>query len=134
MNNVSKKFLPRALTTTVAAIAIVLASFSSITLAGEADVINVKVTAKGDNRYRFDVTLEHSDTGWDHYANKWDVLTEDGELLGTRVLAHPHVNEMPFTRSLTLTIPANISVVVIRAGDSVHEEGGAEMTVELPSE
>ena len=38
-------------------------------------------------------------TGWEHYANKWDVVGPDDTILGTRVLLHPHVNEQPFTRS-----------------------------------
>lgn len=48
------------------------------------------------------VTLRHPDTGWDHYADGWEVLDAAGNRLGLRVLAHPHVHEQPFTRSLTL--------------------------------
>ena len=48
------------------------------------------------------VTLAHPDTGWDHYADGWEVVTGDGTSLGLRVLAHPHVDEQPFTRSLRL--------------------------------
>ncbi len=48
------------------------------------------------------VTLSHPDTGWDHYADGWEVIAADGNRLGLRVLAHPHVNEQPFTRSLTI--------------------------------
>ena len=50
--------------------------------------------------WRFDVTLSHPDSGWDHYADGWRVLDVDGNELGMRVLAHPHENEQPFTRSL----------------------------------
>ena len=100
--------------------------------AGEADVVNVTIKKVGSIKFRIDATLAHADTGWDHYANKWDVLDQDGNLLGTRVLHHPHVEEQPFTRSLTLEIPKNITTVVIRAGDSVHEDGGKEMTIDVP--
>ena len=48
------------------------------------------------------VTLSHPDTGWDHYADGWEVLDEAGQRIGLRVLAHPHVAEQPFTRSLML--------------------------------
>jgi hypothetical protein len=48
------------------------------------------------------VTLTHPDTGWDHYADGWEVLDADGTRLGLRELLHPHVDEQPFTRSLTL--------------------------------
>jgi hypothetical protein len=52
------------------------------------------------------VTLAHPDEGWDHYADAWEVFGPDGRSLGIRELAHPHVDEQPFTRSLTLdTVP-----------------------------
>lgn len=61
------------------------------------------------------VTLSHPDTGWDHYADGWEVLDKDGNSLGLRVLAHPHVNEQPFTRSLSgVEIPAGTKTLFIR--------------------
>lgn len=103
----------------------------TILFAGEADIVNVEVKKSG-NSYRFDVTVRHDDTGWQHYADKWDVVTPEGQILATRVLHHPHVNEQPFTRSLSgVEIGAEISSVVIRAHDLVHGYGGQEMTVEL---
>ena len=62
-------------------------------MAGEVDVVGAKVTKSGDGVYRFDVTLKHADQGWNHYANRWDVLDRDGNKLGQRLLAHPHENE-----------------------------------------
>ena len=101
--------------------------------AGEADVVKVVVKQAGERTYRFDVSVAHADTGWDHYADKWEVVTLDDMVLGTRILHHPHVNEQPFTRSLSgVTIPANIDHVMIRAHDSIHEYGGKTMRVELP--
>jgi len=101
--------------------------------AGEADVVGVKVSKTGERVYRFDVTVRHGDTGWDHYADRWEVLAPDGTVLGVRVLAHPHENEQPFTRSLSgVEIPAGMTEVRVRAGDSVHKFGGAEMTVAVP--
>ena len=102
--------------------------------AGEADVVGVEVTSQGGGSYRFDVTVEHGDEGWDHYADAWDVVAPDGSVLGTRVLLHPHENEQPFTRSTTVTILDGITEVTLRAKDSVHDYGGAEMTVTLPAE
>ena len=101
--------------------------------AGEADVVAVAVTKAGGQEYRFDVTVLHDDEGWDHYANRWEVLDAEGNILATRVLAHPHVNEQPFERSLgNVAIPADITSVTIRAHDSVHEHGGVEVTIQLP--
>ena len=68
------------------------------------------------------VTLSHGDTGWDHYADGWQVIGVDDVLLGTRVLHHPHVEEQPFTRSLTLAEPPNGPFVWIIAKDNLGAE------------
>jgi hypothetical protein len=100
---------------------------------GEADVIGVAVKQTGSGIYRFDVTVRHADAGWDHYADQWEVLAPDGTVLGSRTLYHPHVDEQPFTRSLSgVSIPATISRVTVRARDSVHGYGGKTFTVDLP--
>ena len=99
--------------------------------AGATRIVDVKVECISS--CTFLVTLQHADTGWDHYANQWDVMTLDGVLLGTRVLYHPHVNEQPFTRSLSgVKIPAGTKSVKIRAKDSVHGYSAVEYTVQLP--
>ncbi len=101
--------------------------------AGKADVVDVKVTRQGAGTYSFDVTIRSDETGWDKYADKWDVVSPDGKVLGTRVLAHPHVDEQPFTRSLEgVAVPDSIKKIVIRAHDKVEGYGGKEMAVELP--
>jgi hypothetical protein len=100
--------------------------------AGEADVTRAKAAREADGRYRFTVTVRHDDTGWEHYADRWDVLGPGGEVLGTRVLLHPHVGEQPFTRSLGgVALPAGVGRVRVRARDSVHGYGGEERQVEL---
>jgi hypothetical protein len=102
-------------------------------IAGEADVLDVRVIKEAGGTYRFDVTVQHADTGWDHYADGWKVATEDGVQLGYRTLYHPHVNEQPFTRSLGgVSIPMGIERVVIRAHDSVDGWGGRAVLVVLP--
>ena len=105
----------------------------SISYAGEADVVKVDVKKLNKNTYNFSVTVFHKDTGWKHYANKWDIIGEDGTIWGTRILHHPHVNEQPFTRSLSnVLIPVGVKTVIIRAHDSVHKYGGKVITLELP--
>lgn len=102
------------------------------TVAGPADVVSVSVAVSGPGQYRFSVTVRHADEGWDHYANRWDVIAPDGTVLGTRTLFHPHENEQPFTRSLAgVAVPDGVNAVTIRANDSVHGEGGREFTVDL---
>lgn len=106
---------------------------STAARAGEADVVAVEVTKQSEGRYEFSVTLRHADEGWDHYADAWQVLTPDGTVLGTRTLYHPHVNEQPFTRSLSgVAVPVGISEVVVRAHDKIHAYGGREQRVKLP--
>lgn len=102
-------------------------------IAGEADVVGVKIIKEGTGTYRFDVSVRHGDEGWKHYADGWDVVAPDGTVLGTRELAHPHESEQPFTRSLAgVNIPEGVNQVMLRAHDSVHGNGGAEMSVEVP--
>ncbi len=101
--------------------------------AGEADVVGVEAVPNGPGIWRFHVTVRHDDTGWEHYADKWDIVAPDGAVLGTRVLAHPHENEQPFTRSLGgVAIPEGVGQVVVRAHDSEHGYGGLEVEVTLP--
>jgi len=100
---------------------------------GEADVTGVEVRQTASGIFHFDVTVRHDDTGWDHYVDKWDVLAPDGTVLGTRTLYHPHVDEQPFTRSLSgVDVAESISEVTVRAHDSVHAYGGKTVTVVLP--
>jgi hypothetical protein len=100
---------------------------------GEVDVEGVEVTRTSPGIYRFRVTLRHDDTGWDHYADSWEVRGAGGAVLATRVLVHPHVNEQPFTRSLSgVQVPAELNQVTIAGHDSVHGYGGVEMIVDLP--
>ncbi|WP_298910074.1 hypothetical protein [uncultured Aliiroseovarius sp.] len=79
------------------------------------------------------VTLTHEEAGWDDYADGWRVETEAGEVLGTRVLAHPHVNEQPFTRSLSgVDVPEGVTTVWIRARTSADGWGQERFRLDLP--
>lgn len=101
-------------------------------LAGEADVVGVTYQQASDGSYTFHVAVRHGDEGWDHYADRWQVLAPDGTMLGERVLAHPHETEQPFTRSQSgIEIPDDIGEVTVRAHDSVHGWGGAEVAVDM---
>jgi hypothetical protein len=109
-------------------------SLFSAAAAGEADVVDVKVNCDAESACAFNVMVRHADEGWEHYANRWEVLTLDGEVLATRELAHPHENEQPFTRSLRgVRIPEGVDRVVVRANDSAHGFGGKTISVNLPS-
>jgi hypothetical protein len=101
--------------------------------AGEADVVAVEAARQSDGTWRFNVTVRHDDTGWEHYADRWQVETPEGRVLATRVLLHPHEGEQPFTRALGgVIVPPGVTEVIVRAHDSVHGDGGQVMRVALP--
>lgn len=97
----------------------------------EVSEVRAQESASG---WRFDVTIRHPDTGWDHYADGWEVLAPDGTRLGFRELYHPHVDEQPFTRSLSgVTIPDDLTEVAIRPRCNVTGWAGTAIKVALPS-
>lgn len=94
-------------------------------------VVNVNVSKSGA-LWNFDVTLSHGDTGWDNYADAWRILDNTGKELGVRKLAHPHVDEQPFTRSLSgIAIPDDVTEVGIQASDSVDGWSSAVKKIKL---
>jgi len=97
----------------------------------EANVVGVSVTGQGGS-YTFDVTLHHDDDGEPGYVNWWQVERLDGTQLGRRELLHAH-SQQPFTRSETVTIPGDVSCVVVRGHDQTHGYGGVAMLVHLES-
>ncbi len=104
------------------------------TLAG-ADPATVQrvLVAKDGNSYSFEVTIRHTDTGWEDYADLWRIKDENGTVFGERNLAHPHVDEQPFTRSLSgVRIPEGVDTVIIEAHDTVTGWSAASKTVKLP--
>lgn len=106
-------------------------SLSGTALADDPEILDVKVTKQGMD-WRVDVTLLHPDTGWDHYADGWEVLDADGNQIGYRKLHHPHVDEQPFTRSLSsIMIPDGTREIFVRAHCSVDDWAGDSVRVVL---
>lgn len=105
----------------------------------DADVVYVRAVEEANSSWTFFVTVAHPDTGWEDYADGWDVVLPDGEVLKpdsdspfTRLLLHPHENEQPFTRSQRgIIIPQGIHQVTVRAHDIVDGFGGVEVVVDL---
>ena len=106
---------------------------------GNADVVYVRAVQTNGGTWTFHVTVQHPDTGWEDYADGWDVVTPDGNVLKTdpddpftRLLLHPHENEQPFTRSQSgVEIPDGVTQVRVRAHDLVDGYGGREVVVDL---
>ncbi len=114
---------------------IILISISTISLssfAGQAIIEKVEASCNYKRICKFNVTIRHADEGWSHFANGWQIFTPAGELLGHRALAHPHVNEQPFTRSISrVKIPASVDTVILKAHDSVHGESERKYVLKL---
>lgn len=101
------------------------AVFPAAVMADPPQVLEVSIA--GD---RVSVTLSHPDTGWDHYADGWRVELADGTILATRPLAHPHVTEQPFTRSVSgVVFPDGVTTVFIRA--RCNQDGWNEAVTEV---
>ncbi|MEJ2757212.1 MAG: hypothetical protein P8046_01910 [Anaerolineales bacterium] len=116
-----------------------LPSSKPTSMGANANVNFVQAVEDVEGSWTFSVTVEHPDTGWDDYADGWDVVLPDGtvvkpdpEAAFTRVLTHPHENEQPFTRSQSgIMIPAEVNSVTVRAHDLVDGFGGREVVVYL---
>ncbi len=105
----------------------------------DADVLFVSARRESDDLWHFTVTVTHPDTGWEDYADGWDVVLPNGTVASpdpdsefTRLLLHPHENEQPFTRSQGgIAIPETVNTIVVRAHDIVDGFGGREVIVDL---
>ena len=93
----------------------------SAVYANDVKILAVDLYNSNDSSWLVKVTLQHNDSGWDHYADNWQVVDADGNVLGNRVLQHPHVNEQPFTRDLSgVKVPDGVTIIYIKAHDKVH--------------
>ena len=96
-------------------------TMSNTVRADDVQIIAVDLRSTQENVWQVSVTLKHGDTGWDHYADDWRLVDVEGNVLGDRILRHPHVNEQPFTRSLEgVSVPAGVTTLYVEAHDKVH--------------
>lgn len=94
--------------------------------AARADVVSV--TASGEpGAYELAVGVRSPDTGCELYADWWEVLSEDGQLLYRRILNHSHPDEQPFVRSGGPVPVAADTTVWVRAHLAPGGYGGAAM-------
>lgn len=100
--------------------------------ANEVRIVAAQFNHLHNDQWTISVTLKHQDSGWDHYADSWRVVDRTEAVLGTRVLHHPHINEQPFTRSLTnVAIPTPTQLLFIEARDNVHGWSKNRLQVDL---
>jgi hypothetical protein len=91
-----------------------------------ADIVSVEVSGD-DNNYQFSVGIKSPDTGCDQYADWWEILTEDGDLVYRRVLAHSHIDEQPFIRSGGPATITEDTEIIIRGHMNTTGYGGIAM-------
>jgi hypothetical protein len=104
----------------VALYLVIVITHASTVSADEVQIVKVKTDCSA-MVCNFMVTVKHRDENWEHYADEWRIKLPDGTVIGSRVLLHPHVNEQPFTRSLSgVKIPEGVSQVEICGHDTLH--------------
>ena len=97
------------------------------------DVVDVKVKARGENRFDFDVTLSSPYDTPQRYADAIRVMSVAGMLYAERVLLHDHADEQPFTRDLQgVSIPPGVRAAVVQGRDQKFGYGGKTVQVALP--
>lgn len=98
-----------------------LLTLSHSSKANDINILAAAIIHQSHGEYLVNVKLEHHDTGWQHYADEWRLVDNKGNILGSRVLHHPHVHEQPFTRSLSnVKLSNELQAVFIEAHDKVH--------------
>ena len=111
--------------------ALVLA-LSHSSKANDINILAAAIIHQSHGEYLVNVKLEHHDTGWQHYADEWRLVDNEGNILGTRVLQHPHVHEQPFTRSLSnVKLSSELQAVFIEAHDKVHGWTKSRLMIDL---
>ena len=102
---------------------------SGLALADPAQILSANA-ARADMGWHFEVTVRHNDVDWDHFADGWEVVDSSGNRLGYRELYHPHIDEQPFTRSLSgIMIPDGLREVFVRVHCS--RDGWSEQKVAI---
>lgn len=113
-------------------LSLALFSFCHSAAANDVTIEKAVFMRHSEGVWQVSVTLRHDDTGWDHYADAWRIVSDGGEVYGTRTLHHPHENEQPFTRSLSgVAVPAADSMVFVEAHDNVHGWAKQKLAVDL---
>jgi hypothetical protein len=97
------------------------------------DVLEVRLEAAGDRTFDVSVTLSSPYDTPQRYADGWQTLDADGNVLGTHTLLHDHAAEQPFTRvQRGVVIPDGVAAVTVQGRDQANGFGGLTLTVAVP--
>ncbi len=114
------------------AISLIAPALLNIATASDVKILAADLHNSHGNIWSVRVTLKHGDSGWDHYADNWRVVDGENNILGDRVLYHPHINEQPFTRGLgNVKIADGTTIVYIEAHDKVHGWTSNRLKIDL---
>ncbi len=103
----------------------------SVAFAGEVKIVAADFNNTGDQHWAVSVTLKHADSGWDHYADDWRIVDANGKVIANRVLAHPHIDEQPFTRSQSHIRLPDSGVIYLEAHDKRHGWARQRLSVDM---
>ena len=96
------------------------------------DVVGATAGQDGDGTWTVNATLSSPYDSPERYADAWRVVGPDGTVYGTRILAHDHASEQPFTRSQNgIEIPEDVDTVIVEGRDQVSGWGGQTFQLEL---
>ena len=98
-----------------------------MTVSGSHANVELVSVSGGSGSYSFSVTVRSPDTGCERYADWWEVLSSEGQLIFRRVLLHSHASEQPFTRSGG---PVNVGpeeTIIVRAHMNDTGYGGVAL-------
>lgn len=111
---------------------IVSASFVGAAFADAPKVLAAKAI-EDDGRWKITVTMSHEDTGWDHYAKGFELLTPDKKRVAYGEETRPHVGKKSFDTTLTgITLPPGIPYLLIRTRCSLVGWASETERLDLP--
>lgn len=90
-------------------------------------VLNITPSKIESGAVQLEVTIQSPDEDCEHHADWWEVLSEDGEILGRHLLNKPYNFEQPFTTTDTFQKVKPDQTILIRAhfsSDLMIEGGG----------
>ena len=96
------------------------------------EVLAVEFRQSEPGVFTVSTTVRSVDIEGVSFADAWEVRDLEGNVLGTRILAHPHANEQPFTRSQTIELPEGTTVVYVEGRDQGNGWSGQRFEFALP--